>query len=69
MKAKHTNVEINNKSYPVAFNKYALGKFCRSQGISLTDLTDGKIQEDLETFLSLAYYGLVGGAAAKDGKD
>lgn len=69
MKGKYIETKIAGKSYPVAFNKYALGKFCRSQGLTLNDLTSGQVEEDLETFLNLAYYGLVGGAAAKYGKE
>lgn len=63
---KYAEVKINKKAYPVAFNKYALGKLCRSQGINLDDLSAGKVPQDLEFFLQLAYHGLIGGAAAKN---
>lgn len=60
-------IKFNGKSYPVSYNRYALGEFMRDQGLSLSDMD--KLPEDLKTMQKLAYYGLVGGHAAKTGED
>ena len=65
MKGKFEVVTLSGKKYPIAFNKFALGMLCRSEGITLDDLSSSKIKLDMLFLLKLAYYGLVGGAAAK----
>lgn len=52
---------------PVSFNRYALGEFMRDQKIDLKDFNN--LPEDLKTIQKLAYYGLVGGYAAKHDKE
>lgn len=60
-------IAFNGKEFPVSFNRYALGRFMRDQGISISDMD--KLPEDLETLQKLAYFGIVGGVAATTGKD
>lgn len=60
-------IAFNGKEFPVSFNRYALGRFMRDQGISISEMD--KLPEDLETLQKLAYFGIVGGTAAKTGKD
>lgn len=60
-------IAFNGTSFPVSFNRYALGRFMRDQGISISQMNE--LPEDLETVQKLAYFGIVGGAAAETGKD
>ena len=60
-------IAFNGKEFPVSFNRYALGRFMRDQGISISEMD--KLPEDLETLQKLSYFGIVGGVAAKTGKD
>jgi len=59
-------VEIAGKKLPVAFNRYALGELMDDLGLSLEDFSN--IKESLKTVQKFAYYGLVGGYAAKHEK-
>ena len=60
-------IAFNGTSFPVSFNRYAFGRFMRDQGISISEMNE--LPEDLETVQKLAYFGIVGGAAAETGTD
>jgi hypothetical protein len=60
-------IAFNGVEFPMSFNRYALGRFMRDQGISISQMNE--LPEDLETVQKLAYFGIVGGFAAEKGKD
>lgn len=60
---EYSEIKFLGKPYPVAFNRYALGRFMRSEGITIAEFSN--LKEDLETMLNLCYHGLIGGHAAK----
>lgn len=62
----YKEIQFNGKPYPVAFNRFALGRFMRSEGITIAEFSN--LKEDLETMLNLCYHGLIGGHAAKHEK-
>lgn len=63
---KYENVKIAGKEMPVAFNRYALGELMSDLGVDIQGLNN--LKEDLKTIQKFAYYGLVGGYAAKHGE-
>ena len=65
-------VSIAGFDYPVAFNRYAMGELLRDIGVDLSEFLgedESSIKLDFKHLQKVAYYGLVGGYAAKYEKD
>src|SRR6056297_604711 len=62
----YKTIKFNGVSLPVSFNRYALGKFMKSQNIGFDEFEN--LSQDLETLQQLVYHGILGGFAARDRK-
>lgn len=60
-------VKIAGREMPVAFNRFALGELMDDLELGMEDMTN--LQPTLKTVQKFAYYGLVGGYAAKHRKE